>query len=188
MLKKISERERAPFYVIGDITGDMRLTFQNTASKEKPIDLELADFFGKPPKTIMEDNAVAASFKDITYDSGQINTYLDLLLQLEGVACKDWLTNKVDRSVTGKIAKQQCAGELQLPLNNLGAVALDYRGIRGIATSIGHAPAAGIIDPAAGSILSIAEALTNIIWAPLPEGIRNVSLSANWIWPCRNPG
>ncbi|MCK7537702.1 MAG: hypothetical protein MZV63_45490 [Marinilabiliales bacterium] len=66
------------------------------------------------------------------------------MLQLEEVACKDWLTNKVDRSVTGRIAKQQCAGELQLPLNNLGAITLDYRGLKGMATALGHAPAAGL--------------------------------------------
>jgi phosphoribosylformylglycinamidine synthase len=104
------------------------------------------------------------------------------------VACKDWLTNKVDRSVTGKVARQQCAGPLQLPLNNLGAVALDYRGVHGYATSIGHAPAAGLVDAAAGSVLAIAEALTNLVWAPMPDRIRSVSLSANWMWPCRNEG
>jgi phosphoribosylformylglycinamidine synthase len=109
-------------------------------------------------------------------------------MQIEEVACKDWLTNKVDRSVTGRIAKQQCAGPLQLPLNNLGAIALDYRGKKGMATSLGHAPAAGLIDPSAGSVLSIAEALTNIIWAPMPDGLDSVSLSANWMWPCRNAG
>jgi len=118
----------------------------------------------------------------------KITEYAGQVLQIEEVACKDWLTNKVDRSVTGRLAKQQCAGPLQLPLNNLGAIALDYRGRYGMATSIGHAPAAGLIDPAAGSVLSIAEALTNIIWAPLSDKLQSVSLSANWMWPCKNPG
>ena len=110
------------------------------------------------------------------------------MLQLESVGSKDWLTNKVDRSVTGKIAKQQCAGELQLPLNNLGVVAIDYQGKYGIATSLGHAPVAGLVDAPKGSILSIAESLTNIVWAPLTHRIKGVSLSANWMWPARNPG
>ncbi|MBN2632102.1 MAG: phosphoribosylformylglycinamidine synthase subunit PurQ, partial [Bacteroidales bacterium] len=101
---------------------------------------------------------------------------------------KDWLTNKVDRSVTGRITMQQCAGPLQLPLNNLGAITLDYRGRSGMATSLGHAPVAALIDPEAGSVLSIAESLTNIIWAPLAHKLRGVSLSANWMWPCRNAG
>ncbi|HLN21975.1 MAG TPA: phosphoribosylformylglycinamidine synthase [Bacteroidales bacterium] len=187
-LRRIADRERAPMYVIGVVTGDMQFTFENPVSGEKPIDLDLASFFGNPPRTIMKDEARESDFIDIKYSTDKIYEYISNVLQLEEVACKDWLTNKVDRSVTGRIAKQQCAGPLQLPLNNLGAIALDYRGVKGMATSIGHAPAAGLIDPAAGSVLSIAEALTNIVWAPMPDGLKSISLSANWMWPCRNPG
>ena len=188
ILRKIAERERAPFYIIGEVTGDMQFTLSNPLTGEKPIDLSLASLFGKPPKTIMKDVTVENNYAKLEYSFENIHKYAEQVLQIEEVACKDWLTNKVDRSVTGRIAKQQCAGELQLPLNNLGAIALDYRGVNGMATSIGHAPAAGLVDPAAGSILSIAESLTNIIWAPLSGKLKSVSLSANWMWPCRNPG
>jgi len=187
-LVHVAERERAPIYVIGEVTGDNQFTFVNSATGEKPIDLKLEDFFGKPPRTYMRDSSVKASFKELEYNQSDLGKYLEMVLQLEEVACKDWLTNKVDRSVTGRIAKQQCAGEIQLPLNDLGAIALDYRGESGMATALGHAPAAGLIDPAAGSVLSIAEALTNIVWAPLADGLKSVSLSANWMWPCRNAG
>lgn len=188
ILTAVAQRERAPIYVIGEVTGDHQFTFMNSRTGERPIDLKIEDFFGKPPRTIMRDNSTNANFREIIYNHNDPERYLGEVLQLEEVACKDWLTNKVDRSVTGRIAKQQCAGELQLPLNNLGAIALDYRGICGMATALGHAPVAGMISPTAGSVLSIAEALTNIIWAPLPDGIRSVSLSANWMWPCRNQG
>ena len=184
----VALRERAPLYVIGEVTGDHQFTFYNNATGEKPIDLQLSDFFGKPPLTVMNDSTIDFKFMEIVYDATDPVKYLKSVLQLEEVACKDWLTNKVDRSVTGRIAKQQCAGELQLPLNNLGAITLDYRGTRGMATALGHAPAAGLISASSGSVLSIAEALTNIIWAPLTDGLRGVSLSANWMWPCRNPG
>jgi phosphoribosylformylglycinamidine synthase len=187
-LRRIAERERAPFYVIGEVTGDMQFTLENPVTKEKPIDLPLASLFGDPPKTILNDKTVTECYKKLEYSDLKIHEYAEMVLQIEEVACKDWLTNKVDRSVTGRLAKQQCAGPLQLPLNNLGAISLDYRGKRGMATSIGHAPAAGLIDPAAGSVLSIAEALTNIIWAPLSDKLKSVSLSANWMWPCKNPG
>ncbi len=187
-LKKIAERERAPIYIIGEVTGDMQFTLENPVTKEKPIDLALSSLFGDPPKTIMNDIIVANNYKKLEYSVQKIYEYAEQVLQIEEVACKDWLTNKVDRSVTGRLAKQQCAGPLQLPLNNLGAIALDYRGKKGMATSIGHAPAAGLVDPAAGSVLSIAEALTNIIWAPLSDKLKSVSLSANWMWPCKNPG
>jgi phosphoribosylformylglycinamidine synthase len=187
-LKKIAERERAPLYIVGEITGDHIFTFENSQTKEKAIDLELLDIFGNPPQTVLNDISEEVKYSIIKYHTNRFEKYLEQVIQLEAVACKDWLTNKVDRSVTGKIAKQQCAGKLQLPLNNLGAVALDFRGIKGYATSIGHAPVAGLIDPAAGSVLSIAEALTNIIWAPLSDGINGISLSANWMWPSKNPG
>lgn len=188
ILKKIAERERAPLYVIGEVTGDHKFILINPLSGDKPVDLDLESFFGNPPKTIMKDIRIQKVYAGISYDAGKIHKYAEMILQLEEVACKDWLTNKVDRSVTGRIAKQQCAGPLQLPLNNTGVIALDYRGRSGMATSIGHAPAAGLIDPASGPVLSIAEALTNIIWAPLENKIKSISLSANWIWPCKNEG
>lgn len=187
-LRKISERERAPFYIIGEVTGDQQFTLENPLTGEKPIDIALASLFGDPPKTIIKDITVDNGYRKLEYTIEKIHEYAEQVLQIEEVACKDWLTNKVDRSVTGRIAKQQCAGPLQLPLNNPGAIALDYRGKKGMATSIGHAPAAGLVDPAAGSVLSIAEALTNIIWAPLTDKLKSVSLSANWMWPCKNPG
>lgn len=187
-LTKIAERERAPMYVVGEVTGDKRLIFVDAESEIDPINLELSDFFGKPPQTVMSDSTIIAEFTPVKYDKRLIYRYVELVLQLEAVACKDWLTNKVDRSVTGKVATQQCTGELQLPLNNVAVVALDYSALAGIATSIGHAPAAAIVDPAAGSRLAITEAITNIMWAQLTYGINGVSLSANWMWPCKNKG
>ena len=186
-VRRIAERERAPMYVVGETTGDMRFVFaqRNGAC---PINLRLEDMFGNPPRTLMEDTNLHPSFPALTYRLSELHTYLENVLQMEAVACKDWLTNKADRSVTGRVARQQCVGELQLPLSDLGAVALDFHGRHGMATSIGHAPQAALVDPAAGSRLAIAEALTNIVFAHLADGLRSVSLSANWMWPCRNPG
>lgn len=188
LLQEIAERERAPMYVIGETTGDHRFTFEDARTGEKPIDLELTDMFGNPPKTVLEDKNKKESFQSPEYDVNNLESYIEQVLQLEAVACKDWLTNKVDRSVSGRVAHQQCAGPLQLPLNNLGAMAMDYTGERGIATSIGHSPIAALIHPESGSRLSIAEALTNLVWAPIEKGLKGVSLSANWMWPAKNPG
>ena len=184
-VRRIAERERAPMYVVGETTGDAHFSFVQ-ADGVRPFDLDVAQMFGHSPKTVMKDETVTRTYADVTYSSEHLDEYLARVLQLEAVACKDWLTNKVDRSVTGKVAAQQCQGELQLPLSDCGVVALDYRGRQGIATAIGHAPQAGLADPAAGSVLSVAEALTNIVWAPLAEGLDSVSLSANWMWPCRS--
>lgn len=186
-VRRIAERERAPMYVVGQTTDDMKFVFEQQDGV-RPIDIKLEYMFGKPPRTIMEDQTVDEAYSPVKYKEADLHRYLENVLQLEAVACKDWLTNKVDRSVTGKIARQQCLGELQLPLSDLGAVALDYRGKAGMATSIGHAPQVALIDPAAGSVMAIAEALTNIVFAPLADGLTSVSLSANWMWPCRNKG
>ena len=184
-VRKIAERERAPLYVVGETTGDAHFSFKQ-GDGVKPFDLDVAQMFGHSPKTIMRDNTVERHYENVTYSQDKIEEYLERVLQLEAVACKDWLTNKVDRSVTGKIARQQCQGEIQLPLSDCGVVALDYRGEKGIATALGHAPQAGLANPAAGSVLSVAEALTNLVWAPMADGMDSISLSANWMWPCRS--
>ena len=183
-VRKIAERERAPMYTVGETTGDHRFAFEQ-ADGVRPFDLAVDQMFGSSPKTYMIDKTVERKYDVVTYDATQLDEYIERVLQLEAVACKDWLTNKVDRCVTGRVARQQCQGELQLPLSDCGAVTLDYRGNKGIATAIGHAPQAALANPEAGSVLAVSESLTNLVWAPLAEGLDSVSLSANWMWPCR---
>jgi phosphoribosylformylglycinamidine synthase len=187
-LQKIAERERSPMYTVGDVTGNNRFTFESKTKGDKPMDLALEDMFGSSPKTVLKDKTITRNYKNPRYKTKNLKIYLEQVLQLEAVACKDWLTNKVDRCVGGKVAKQQCVGALQIPLNNVGVMTLDYNGKEGIATSIGHSPISGLIHPEAGSRNSITESLTNIIWAPLKDNLASVSLSANWMWPCKNEG
>ena len=188
-VRKIAQRERAPLYVVGETTGDAHFSFKQ-ADGTKPFDLEVAQMFGHSPQTVMRDRSVERHYAPVEYnatpDGEELNAYLERVLQLEAVACKDWLTNKVDRSVTGRVARQQTQGEIQLPLSDCGVVALDYRGRAGVATALGHAPQAALASPEAGSVLSVAESLTNLVWAPLAHGLGGVSLSANWMWPCRS--
>ncbi len=185
-LTRLAERERAPIYVVGEATGDHKLTFAGKGMN--PVELELKHLFGSSPKTILKDTTKTSSAPALSYNQEKLVEYLEQVLQLEAVACKDWLTNKVDRSVTGKVATQQTCGPIQLPLNNVSVMALDFLSNKGIATAIGHAPGAALVDPAAGSKLAIAEALTNLVWAPLTHGLKGVSLSANWMWPVKNEG
>lgn len=187
IIKKTAIRERAPYYLVGEATGDQRLRFVHK-NGENPIDLSLSDFFGSAPKTIMTDTEKPYKFTPVQYNNDDFEKYLKQVLQIEAVSCKDWLTNKVDRSVTGRVALQQCAGAIQLPLNNLGIMALDYQGVKGIGTALGHAPVAGLVNPENGSRLSVAEALTNLLWAPIEQRLQGVSLSANWMWPAKNTG
>ena len=187
-LKTIADREKAPCYKVGKIKNDEKFQIKSKKNNASPINLSLSDFFGSSPKTVMRDNTINKVYPDKSYSTDLFEKYLKNVLSLESVACKDWLTNKVDRCVTGKVAKQQCVGSLQLPLNNCGVMALDYSGRNGVATSIGHAPVPALINPKAGSRIAIGKALTNIIWAPLEKNLQSVTLSANWMWPCNNPG
>ena len=187
-MRQISERERAPFYVVGEITEDHRFSVVSSENGEAPIELSLEDFFGNSPKTILEDKTEDANFSALDYQTEQVENYISQVLQLESVACKDWLTNKVDRCVSGRVGLQQNVGSLHLPLNNMGIMTQDYSGKEGIATSIGHSPVSALIDPVAGSRNSIAEALTNLVFAPVKGGLSGVSLSANWMWPAKNEG
>jgi phosphoribosylformylglycinamidine synthase len=188
ILQRIADRERSPMYQVGDVTNNNRFTFESKTTGAKPMDFALEDMFGSSPKTIMADKTIQRNYTDLKYTTAYIQDYLKEVLKLEAVACKDWLTNKVDRCVGGKVAKQQCAGPLQLPLNNVGVMALDFNGKEGIATSIGHSPISALINPTAGSRNAIAEALSNIVFAPLKENLKSVSLSANWMWACKNEG
>jgi phosphoribosylformylglycinamidine synthase len=175
-------------YEVGEVTDNHRFTFESKTSGAKPMDFALEDMFGSSPKVIMTDTNSQINYTELSYSQDKIKEYLEQVLQLEAVACKDWLTNKVDRCVGGKVAKQQCVGPLQLPLNNVGVMALDFNGKEGIATSIGHSPVSALINPSAGSRNSIGEALSNIVFAPLKDGLKSVSLSANWMWACKNEG
>lgn len=186
-LEEIAKRERAPIYKVGEVKDDQKFVIE-ADDNSCPVDLKLEYMFGKPPKTVLKDKSSKSNFEQINYDTNKFSDYLIDVLQLEAVASKDWLTNKVDRSVTGKVAMQQCTGPVQLPLNNLGIMALDYQGEKGIATAIGHSPVSALIDPKAGSRLAIAESLTNLVWAPINGQLSGVSLSANWMWPAKNEG
>ena len=183
----IAKRERSPFYHVGIATEDNKLIFKGIKGKN-PIDLSVDDFFGSSPKTIINDKTIHNNYEAPKYHQTNLIKYLENVLSIESVACKDWLTNKVDRCVTGKVAKQQCAGEIQLPLNNVSVMALDFKSLKGVATSIGHAPVMSLIDEKTGSKIAILKALTNIVWAPLTKKLSGISLSANWMWPCKNSG
>lgn len=187
-LKDVAARERAPYYEVGETRDDQELRFSRKDVNQAPFDLKMKHLFGASPKTILTDKTGTKTYQDKPYEISRVEEYLERVLQLEGVASKDWLTNKVDRCVTGKVALQQTVGEIQVPLNNVALMALDFQSNKGIATSIGHAPVPALIHPGAGSRLAVTEALTNLVWAPLSKGLSGVSLSANWMWPAKNEG
>ena len=190
LVEQLAERERSPIYEVGEVTGNNCFVVE-VEEGNRPVDLPMDLLLGSSPKTIIRDETVSLGLSPVAINIRTGDGFVDALagvISLEGVACKDWLTNKVDRSVTGRVAQQQCVGPLHLPLADVGVVALDYSGSAGIATALGHAPVAGIVDEESGSVLSVTEALLNLVWAPLTRGLESVVLSANWMWPAKQPG
>jgi len=186
-IMKIAERERCPCYVIGECTGDGRLIFQHN-EEQKAIDLDLEFLFSNPPKTEIRAETIKFQWPSVKIPQASLEEHLRRILRLTKVAGKEWLTHKVDRSVTGLVAQQQTVGPCQLPLADVAVKALDYSGNHGLALSLGDRPIPGIVNPEAGARLSVGESLLNIIWAPLNRGLDSVVLSANWMWPCNQAG
>ncbi|MCL1785984.1 MAG: phosphoribosylformylglycinamidine synthase [Alphaproteobacteria bacterium] len=184
---EIAARECCPAYEIGVLTGDMKFVFE-MSDDQRPVDMELKDILHNPPKTIMKDARIKQEFAKIKFDEKDFVKNLKNVLGMTSVGSKDWMTNKVDRSVTGKIAQQPCVGPLQLPVCKYGVAKFDFDTDAGIASAIGFAPAAAVINPAAASRLAIADAVMPLAFAPLKNGLPDIALSANWQWPCRNPG
>ncbi|MCY4419578.1 MAG: phosphoribosylformylglycinamidine synthase [Cytophagales bacterium] len=182
---KMAARENVPMYVVGEVGKDKRICFFPSREEEAmPLDLEVKDMFPSfSPKKISQKFS-SPVLDPIKIDDTQIVQDLPHILSTETVGSKDWLTNKIDRCVGGRVAKQPTCGPLQLPLNNLGVVASEFGSSpKGLGIGIGQAPASGLLCPEAGACLALAEALGNLVWAPMEKGIRSISLSANWIWP-----
>lgn len=188
IFKNICERERLPWSIIGEVTGDGRLIVFDSNDGSVAVDFELKDVLGEIPKkefkliTIDRKLVPLSLPQDLTVD-GALNRVLRLL----SVGSKRFLTNKVDRSVTGLIVRQQCCGPVGLTVSDLCVVAQSYFEKRGIAHAIGEQPIKGLINPEAMARLSVAEALTNIVWARITS-LEDIKCSANWMWAAKLPG
>lgn len=183
----LADRERCPCYVIGECTGDGKLLFQRE-NGQHPINLDLDFLFSHTPPTKIKAESLPLDWPAVVIPKATLAEHLTKVLRLTKVASKEWLTHKVDRSVTGLVAQQQTVGPFQLPLADLAVKALDYTANYGLALSLGDRPIPGLVNPEAGARLSVGESLLNIIWAPLAKGLESVVLSANWMWPCNQPG
>ena len=191
VIEKICARERCPFSVLGAIDGSGRVKLIDpTAPPDAPVpeDLDLEKVLGDMPRKTYDltrmafpNDAVALPAEDT------VETALDRVLRLPSVCSKRFLTTKVDRSVTGLVAQQQCVGPLQVPVADVAVIAQTHYGITGGATCIGEQPIKGMVDPAAMARLSLGESLTNLVFANT-TGLRDVKYSGNWMYAAKLPG
>jgi len=188
--RELCEREKAPCAIIGEISGSGRIVlFDSEASGgiETPVDLDLEKVLGDMPRKTFELSRSAASCRSLDLPDLSVRQALDRVLRLLSVGSKRFLTSKVDRSVTGLVARQQCAGPLQLTVADVAIVAQSHLGVTGAAIAIGEQPLKSLLNPAAMARLSVGEALTNMVWAKI-SALEDIRCSGNWMWAPKLPG
>ncbi|XP_068035065.1 phosphoribosylformylglycinamidine synthase [Anomalospiza imberbis] len=193
LLRRLAERERCPLSVVGTITGDGRIVLVDDLASPvpeggsheglpTPVNLELEWVLGKMPQKEFALSLTPLPRRPLSFPPGlSVRAALERVLRLPAVGSKRYLTNKVDRSVTGLVAQQQCVGPLHTPLADVAVVALSPFGDTGAATAIGEQPLKGLLDPAAGARLALAEAITNLVFARVTH-LKDVKCSGNWMW------
>ena len=191
VIEKICARERCPFSVLGSIDGSGRVKLVDpTAPPDAPVpeDLDLEKVLGDMPKKTYDLKRMAFPNDPVTLPEGtSAADAVDRVLRLPGVCSKRFLTTKVDRSVTGLVAQQQCCGPLQIPVADVGVISQTHYGITGGATSIGEQPIKGMVDPGAMARMSLGESLTNLVFANT-TGLKDIKYSGNWMYAAKLPG
>ncbi len=188
VFQKICEREKVFSAAIGTITGDGRIVLYDENDDTTPVNLDLEKVLGDMPQKTFHMDHVSCNNEPLNLPAGlSVKEALERVLRLLSVGSKRFLTNKVDRSVTGLVAQQQCAGPLLLTVANVAVVAQSHFGLTGGAISIGEQPLKTLIDPAAMARMSVGEALTNIVWAKI-SALEDIKCSGNWMWAAKLPG
>ncbi len=178
----ICQREKVGCEVLGEVTGDLRFIVHDAIDGSTPVDIEIDALLGNIPQKTFIDSRTDPQLQPLDFPKDlSVQSALHDVLRLVSVGSKRFLTNKVDRAVTGLIAQQQCCGPLQLPLSNVAVVAQSHFGLTGIATAIGEQPIKMVVDPAAGARMAVGEALTNLVWAKIDDP-EQIKCSANWMW------
>ncbi len=180
--KSICKREKVNCEILGHVTGDGRFIVHDEQDDSIPVNLNLEKVLGNMPQKTFQDKRIEVIFNPLKLpDSLTMEEALWRVLRDLSVGSKRFLTNKVDRSVTGLIARQQCCGPLQLTVGDVAVIAQSHFGLTGAATSIGEQPIKMLVSPKAGARMAVGEALTNIVWAKITR-LEDVKCSANWMW------
>ena len=188
MLLEIAKRENCPVRILGEISGDGKVVVHDSQDGSTPVDLPLELVLGKMPQKTFIDDHTMVNLLPLTLPEGTtVMDATDRVLRLLSVGSKRFLVHKVDRSVTGLVAQQQCVGPLQLPLANVGVTAHTHFGITGTAVACGEQPIKGLIDSAAMARMTVCEAMTNIMWAQI-SAIEDIKCSGNWMYAAKLAG
>jgi hypothetical protein len=188
MFQDLCDREKAPVAFVGEVTGDGRIVLHDERDGSTPVNMELEHVLGSMPQKTFDLQRIPPRLEPLELPEGVIvEGALERVLRLLSVGSKRFLTNKVDRCVTGLVARQQCAGPLQLTVADVAVMAQSHFGVTGAATAIGEQPIKGLLDPVSMARMTVGEALTNLVWARV-SALEDVKCSANWMWAAKLPG
>ncbi len=186
--KTICVREKVNCEVLGKITGDGKIVVYDSQTKTTPVNLELSKILGKIPQKVFRDNTIQPVLKPLELPENlTVKEALERVLKLVSVGSKRFLTNKVDRSVTGLIAQQQCCGPVQLTVSDCAVIAQSHLGLTGAVISVGEKPISGLINPEAMGRMAVAEAITNMAGAKITR-LEDIKCSVNWMWAAKLSG
>ncbi|MBL4744270.1 MAG: phosphoribosylformylglycinamidine synthase [Cycloclasticus sp.] len=185
--KKLCQRERCPFAILGDTTEAQTLKVHDRHFDNYPVDMPLDVLLGKPPKMLREVSRITVKHEPLSTQSIDLTEAAFNVLRIPSVADKTFLITIGDRSVTGMVARDQMVGPWQIPVADVAVTTVSFEGYCGEAMAIGERTPIALLDGPASARMAIAESLTNIMAAPIAK-LSDIKLSANWMAPAGHPG
>src|SRR6202790_5145997 len=183
----LCERERCPFAVVGEITGDGRLLVQDPLLHATPVDMPIEVLLGKAPRMTRDVRSTPKSTSALATGNSTLADALDRLLCLPTIADKSFLITIGDRSVGGMISRDQMVGPWQVPVADVAVSLNSYDGYGGEAMAMGERTPVAVLNAPASGRLAVGEAITNILAADI-HNLGDIRLSANWMAACGEPG
>ncbi|ROZ68562.1 phosphoribosylformylglycinamidine synthase [Ramlibacter sp. WS9] len=183
--KAFCERERCPFAVVGVATEERQLVVADEGAAS-PVDMPMNVLLGKPPKMHRDVKTVKREFKPVDLTGVNLQDAAIKVLSHPTVASKRFLITIGDRTVGGLSHRDQMVGPWQVPVADCAVTLADYKGFAGEAMSMGERTPLAAIDAPASGRMAVAEAITNLLAAPIE--LPRVKLSANWMAACGEEG
>jgi phosphoribosylformylglycinamidine synthase len=186
-LEAICRRERCPYAVVGEVTGDGRLSVSDERFGNRPIDLPLDVVLGRPPRMVRDVKHERVRRAPLDLADATLHDALWRVLHLPAVADKTFLVTIADRTVGGLCARDPMVGPAQVPVADAAVTCAGFETHAGEAMALGERSPVALIDAAASARMAVAEALTNLLSADVAS-LSDVKLSANWMAAAGHPG
>jgi phosphoribosylformylglycinamidine synthase len=187
VFRRICERERCPYAVLGWATDDGQLAVEDPLFADRPVDMPLEVLLGKPPKMLRDVSREPRRYAPFDSARIRLKEALYRVLRFPAVAAKSFLITIGDRTVGGLTARDQMVGRWQMPVSDVAVTAMGFDTLLGEAMAMGERTPIAVVDAPASGRMAVGEALTNIAAARIGS-LGRVKLSANWMGAAGAPG